>query len=74
MSYDAILTGLLEKIKERDGEDRLTALQSEIKENSMEGLKREMILQILERETPTERERFLRLHPELRAVYQQRIR
>ncbi len=71
--YDEILQALLDSIERRDGTRKVEHLRQKIVDRAMEGMKREMILQILEYESPEARKRFLLLYPELKTAYRNRI-
>jgi len=72
--YDEILQTLIDSIERRDGTAKVECIRKEIQQKVMEGMKREMILQILERESSGARQRFLTLYPELVKPYRNRIR
>lgn len=72
--YDKILDDLLADIKERHSAEKIDDLRVEVKGPAMVGMKREMIFQILDRESQETRDAFFAKHPELTVPYQSRIK
>jgi len=72
--YDEILEAIISSTERRDGGERVAKLREEIRDFAMEGMKREMVCQILARETLTNRIRFMILYPEIILPYLIRMR
>ena len=70
-----ILAELLDKIKEREGEDEMRRKFQEVKELGIEAMNREVIVQLLNNHfNPEERERYFTLCPDLKLAYENRLR
>jgi hypothetical protein len=72
--YDQLLQDLINAIKARDGDAKLSQLHAQLKERIREGTHREAIVQMLATDTLLNRTRFLCLYPGLIVPYLHRIK
>jgi len=64
MKHREILDALADSIRKRDGQERLDALNAELKGVTFEAMARELTCQILAREPLWHRVKFLCLYPD----------
>lgn len=66
--YQDLLSGVLDKIKAREGEEKMKKVFRDNKEESVETMSRELIAKLIANHlSPDEREEFLAQNPEFRA-------